>query len=322
MSSAITKHQEVASALAPRSFDDVLRFAEMLAKSDMVPKDYKGKPGNIMAAVQMGAELGLAPMQSLQNIAVINGRPGVWGDALLALVQAHPECEDVIEEKPTSTTPAVCTVKRRGRSPVTQTFSVEDAKRARLWGKQGPWTEYPQRMLQLRARAFALRDSFADVLRGIGMAEELQDIPAKASGRVSVIDRGSTPDTAADARNEASPALPPHNPETGEVIDAEIDPFDYVITFGKNQGKALRELANNQLHWYAEEFKPRNDEGEKVKRYARMVIDARKLERELERAAEAKKASTDANEDWGMGAPDEPGREDDEADDPAHEHES
>src|SRR5690606_6210149 len=59
--------------------------------------------------------------------------------------------------------------------PIKATFSVADAKKAGLWGKQGPWQQYPKRMLSMRARAFALRDGFADVLRGLGIAEEVQD---------------------------------------------------------------------------------------------------------------------------------------------------
>ena len=59
--------------------------------------------------------------------------------------------------------------------PTTRTFSQEDAKRANLWGKAGPWTAYPKRMLQMRARSFALRDSFPDALKGVGISEEVRD---------------------------------------------------------------------------------------------------------------------------------------------------
>jgi hypothetical protein len=62
-------------------------------------------------------------------------------------------------------------------------FSVADAKRAGLWGKSGPWTQYPRRMLQLRARGFALRDAFPDVLKGLVTAEEAQDYPATEAAK-------------------------------------------------------------------------------------------------------------------------------------------
>lgn len=166
--------------LRPRSIGEAMELAKMLAASDMVPKDYKGKAGNIIAAVQMGAELGLAPMQSLQNIAVINGRPSVWGDALLALCQAHPDFEWIQEsvEGDGDGKTAVCKIKRRGnQKPTVGEFSVAQAKKANLWGKQGPWSQYPDRMLQMRARGFACRDAFADALRGLHSAEEVRDIP-------------------------------------------------------------------------------------------------------------------------------------------------
>jgi hypothetical protein len=121
-------------------------------------------------------------MQALQNIAVINGKPSVYGDAAMALVQASPVCEDIEEYFDGEGTPnpvAVCVAKRKGRKPVVAKFSVEDAKRAGLWGKQGPWQAYPKRMMQMRARGFALRDAFPDVLKGLITAEEAQDDPTE-----------------------------------------------------------------------------------------------------------------------------------------------
>jgi hypothetical protein len=139
-----------------------------------------------MVCVQWGYEIGLAPMQALQNIAVINGKPSVYGDAAMALVQASAVCEDVQEYFEGEGTPnpiAVCVAKRRGRKEVVAKFSVEDAKRAGLWGKQGPWQAYPKRMMQMRARGFALRDAFPDVLKGLITAEEAQDYPDEAKPR-------------------------------------------------------------------------------------------------------------------------------------------
>jgi len=162
-------------SLAPQSLDEALRFAEMLSKSSIVPKDFNGNPGNILVAIQWGMELGLQPMQAMQNIAVINGRPALWGDAVIALVRSSPLCEYVYETIDGDV--ATCRVKRRGEEEQVRTFSLADAKAAGLIGKQGPWTQYPKRMLQLRARAFALRDVFPDVLRGMPVAEEVMDMP-------------------------------------------------------------------------------------------------------------------------------------------------
>lgn len=178
---AITKAQapSMTMVLRPQTFDQLAQFATMAAKSSMVPPSFKGRPEDIMLAVQMGSELNLAPMQALQNIAVINGRPSLWGDAVLALIKAHPayvSCEEVITGDGDTRT-ATCKIVRNGEPPVIRAFSVADAKTAQLWGKNGPWVTYPLRMLQMRARSFAARDAFPDALRGLIAAEEAQDIP-------------------------------------------------------------------------------------------------------------------------------------------------
>ena len=176
MSTEITTQKQHFS-LAPKDLDEAMRFADMLAGSSIVPKDYIGKPGNCLVAIQWGMELGLQPMQAMQSIAVINGRPSLWGDAMLALVKAHPAFEWIKEECDGNV--ATCTIKRRGEPEVVQSFSLEEAKRAGLTGKSGPWAQYPKRMLQMRARGFALRDAFPDALRGVVSAEEARDTPTE-----------------------------------------------------------------------------------------------------------------------------------------------
>jgi hypothetical protein len=163
--------------LSPRNFEQALTFSDYLADSDMVPKDFKGRPGNCLIAIQWGAELGLKPLQAMQNLAIINGRPSLWGDAVIALARSSPLCEFILESDDGHT--ATCRVKRRGEPEQSRTFSMDDAKTAGLQGKAGPWTQYPKRMRQMRARAFALRDVFPDVLRGLPVAEEMMDMPTE-----------------------------------------------------------------------------------------------------------------------------------------------
>ena len=164
-------------SLTPTNLDEAMKYAEMMAKSSIIPKSYQGKAGDILVAVQMGAELGLKPIQSLQNIAVINGKPSIFGDACIALIQSHPEFEDIEEffDGEGDKLTAICVLKRKGKTPQRSTFSVEDAKKAGLWNKPGPWVQYPKRMLQMRARGFALRNGFADALLGLILVEEAQD---------------------------------------------------------------------------------------------------------------------------------------------------
>lgn len=196
-------------SIAPANMGELYKFAELMADSDLVPKDYKGKPGNVMVAIQMGGELGLSPMQSVQNIAVVNGRPTLWGDGLLAVCQAHPSFVDIIETDDGAT--ATCVVKRANRTDVVATFSMEDAKRAGLAGKQGPWSQYPARMRAMRARGFALRNAFADALRGMISAEEARDIPKEVRAEVVSSKPVEEPKPAAQERKSTPPpsAEPP-----------------------------------------------------------------------------------------------------------------
>lgn len=167
--------------LAPRTLTEAMQFADLLAKSTMIPKDYQGQPGNILVAVQWGAEINLKPLQAMQNISVINGRPGLWGDAMLALVRADPRCEWFHEAVGTDGVAVVRTKRRGDPHEHTRTFSDADAKQAGLANKAGPWTQSPKRMKQLRARAFLIRDVYTDVIRGMPMVEELWDHPPEAA---------------------------------------------------------------------------------------------------------------------------------------------
>lgn len=203
-------------ALQPSSLTEAMQMAEMLSSSEMVPKHYQSKPQDTLVAMMMGSELGLNPIQSLQNIAVINGKPAIYGDALLALVQNNPKFGGHEESFDDNTMTATCTVWRRGDTKQhTVTFSQADAAKAGLWDKGGPWRQYPKRMLMWRARGYALRDKFADVLGGLITVEEAHDIPAE---------RDVTPQPAPAAQIE-------HYPE--ELFQKNLPGWDRMIRDGK-----------------------------------------------------------------------------------------
>lgn len=167
------------SLLSPSNFEHAYRIAKMMSTTQLIPKAFQDKPADILVAFEFGRTLGLGQLQAIQNIAVINGKPSLYGDAVLAVCSGHRDFENIEEKQILDTEKNVigysCSVKRKGRAPVVQTFTIADAKLASLWGKQGPWRQYPNRMLQMRARGFALRDCFADALGGMQMAEEVHD---------------------------------------------------------------------------------------------------------------------------------------------------
>ena len=181
-----TSAAETASTKAPiqfgshgvqlQSIDEAFRFARAVVASGWAPKGME-KPESVMIAIQFGMEIGLTPM------AVINGRPAIYGDAALALVRSSGQLvsykEQEVGEPGKDTHGFTVTVQRKGFDPASETFTVGDAKAAKLWGKAGPWTDYPKRMCKFRARGFLLRDQFGDILKGLRTAEEARDLPSE-----------------------------------------------------------------------------------------------------------------------------------------------
>lgn len=205
MTTDVSTRSSVSVMLQLNTLPELQEFCTVLSKTDMVPKAYKDKPGDILVAMLHGQEVGLPHLQALQSIAVVNGIPSIFGDAALAMVRASGKLEDfdewievdgkrqegpfpilkwASEEKDIV---AFCRSKRSGmsRERIT-TFSVDDAKRAKLWEKKGhngfetPWCTVPQRMLMWRARGWNLRDQFGDVLKGLSIYEEAMDIDTTA----------------------------------------------------------------------------------------------------------------------------------------------
>lgn len=272
--------QRASTGLALATFDDAFRFAKMVSQSEFAPKDFRGKAESCLLAIQHGSEVGLSPMQSLQSIAVINGRPTIWGDAALALVQSSPVCEYVREytEGEGDNLTAVCEAKRRGYpAPTVVRFSVADAKKAGLWGKSGPWSAYSTRMLQVRARGFALRNAFADALRGLITAEEAQDYPSSTESRPAAVERAHAPATAVVIAQ--APAQSPALSATEEVMQrcrlkvnqakstAELERFRSITEarlksgeYTPAQADELFNLIDHKLDWLTSEPEDKGQE--------------------------------------------------------------
>lgn len=182
----------------PNTPEGVFRLAQLTVKSGMAPKQWPTHAEGVFMCLATGFELGLNYTQTINGIMIVNGRPKVWGDVALALCWRHASCVSIREWIDKDTAYCEC-VRKGNQEPIARKFTVDDAKKAGLWGKSGPWSQYPNRMLQMRARAFALRDAFADALNGMGIAEEALDtemfvadgqanVPSKAEVAQSKID--------------------------------------------------------------------------------------------------------------------------------------
>jgi len=175
--------------LTPRNMAEAMQFAETMAVSAFCPKAFQHKPADIVVAVQWASEVGLAPLAAMQNMAVINGKPSLYGDGMMALITGHPEYFGHKEWREGDE--AFCTIIRMRfgeKVETTRSFSMADAKLAGLISK-GPWRAYPKRMLQMRARGFAARDAFPDALSGVIIKEEAQDYPTASDKPIDITDQ-------------------------------------------------------------------------------------------------------------------------------------
>lgn len=280
--------------LAPQNMNEAMEFSKMIASSGLVPQQYKNKPQDVLVAVQWGYELGLQPLQALQNIAVINGKPSVYGDAALALVKNDSRCAGVHEyiDGDGDNRIAYCTAKRRYGDDIeetTRTFSVDDAKRAGLWGRKGPWTQYPDRMLMMRARGFTLRDAFPDALKGVITAEEAQDYPSKGKSTQTAIQEA--PANPLDQLPKPEPKPGPEAKQEPEVVEV-VDDYGEVVEKPKNIAQQkIAEIKKNLrdskpkvyklYHWNgdeAKEFKTLPEWADGFKNLMAKMADSKKFD--------------------------------------------
>ena len=205
------------AGIIPTTVEEVFRIAKAVSQSGMAPRGMD-KPEQLTVAIMHGLEVGLPPMMAIQKISVINGRPTIWGDAVPALLLSKGfKLHEVVEIGPSGMC-AECTVTRPDGERTTRAFSEADAKQAGLWKKAGTWTQYPQRMLAMRARAFAARDGAADALSGLYVAEEMQDV-------VDITPRKSSAQAKRDGTNET------FNEIIADIRAADsLEALDQVIT--------------------------------------------------------------------------------------------
>jgi hypothetical protein len=224
-----------------RDIDSFWRFSNMVIKAGTAPKSLN-TPEKVMVALQMGAEVGLTPMQSLKNIAVINGSGAMWGDALVALVRRSPLCEYIHDEwtGDNETRTAICTAKRKDDpKECVREFGYKDAKKAGLVGRD-TYKAYPDRMFQCRARAWAIRDLFPDLLMGLEVAEELQDLEYTQAAQIESGDDAplDSLDDAAELISQDAEKVPAPS-EVPCDDTGKISPEDEAKVFGKGEQQAL-----------------------------------------------------------------------------------
>jgi hypothetical protein len=213
-------------AIMPETFGDVTRMAKLVVMAGMFKNTNQDEAhAQATMAIMQGLECGIPPMQAIQNIAIINGRPCIWGSLVPALIWKNGHKIKEWSEGEDNTEVAYCEITRGDNDEVIKrSFSAKDAEKAGLLKKSGPWTQYRSRMLQMRARGFCANDAVPDVLRGMYLAEEAQDFaPMREQDRVQA----------------PEPPAPPAPPEPPVAIEAQSEPEFNVADFMGNLEEQL-----------------------------------------------------------------------------------
>lgn len=242
---ALSNQRGGVPAVNIKSLDDVAQVADIILAAGWGGQARKIE--EVMAKILKGAELGLGAFESQNSIALISGKPCVFGDAMLAVCMASGLLEDIKEElvkTEDGTIEAICTVKRKNlKSATIRKFSTKDAKLAGLLDKPGPWRQNPKRMLGMRARAFALRDAFPDVLCGIHGVEEMDG--------AEMLDGETAP----------TPELAPPAPRRNQRKAAAPKPVDLEEVGPGPLPEDVDPLPENEAPWDDENAVPPADDG-------------------------------------------------------------
>jgi hypothetical protein len=159
----------IAEPSAMSDWQVICEQSQMLLKSGFLPQSIKS-PEQALAIILQGRELGIGPMAALNNISIIQGKPTVSPQLMLAMANSTREVEDV--QITSSEQGATVTIKRKGRKAHTTTFGPKDAKAMGLDGKDN-YKKQPATMYQWRAVAANLRVTFADVILGLYTPDEM-----------------------------------------------------------------------------------------------------------------------------------------------------
>lgn len=190
-----------ALAVIPRSLPEVQSMAEVLAKSNLLPDALKGKVPDVVVQILAGQELGLSPMASIRGVHVVQGKPILAADTMVALVLGSGVCDyfSCVEETADRVT---YETKRKG-SPIPQrfTWSDDDTKAAGLQAKDN-WRMHKRQMRRARCKAVLARDVYPDVLAGCYDADSEEiAVPRSAPAPMADVIDAEFTDSAAPAED-------------------------------------------------------------------------------------------------------------------------
>lgn len=221
-----------ANAAHALSLSDQWKFAETVANSSMVPKAYRGDPGGVLIAVNLGQQMGLSPAESMYRIHVIEGKPSASAELIASNVRraGHKIRIHATNES------ATVRITRADEPdyPSEVTWTIEDAKRAELTGKDN-WRKYPRSMLRARAISECAREACPEALYGVTYVEGevvesvTHDVITATAARESAADALAPPqqDAAAESADSGGGITDAQHRKLGVLFrEAEITDAD------------------------------------------------------------------------------------------------
>lgn len=212
-------------AIYQASVPDRMRYAEALSGSSLLPRDYVGKPANVLLAIEYGAALGIPPMTAIQGVHVIQGRPTASAGLIGALVRKAGHRLRVTGDDRR----AECVIVRADDPDFEfrSVWTIERAQQAKLTGKD-TWKAFPAAMLKARAITECARDACPEALAGVQYtAEELGADTATAAHDVVVERLDATPS------DDSFYTDPGAEPDRGEAVGSAPDIADAEVVDDK-----------------------------------------------------------------------------------------
>jgi hypothetical protein len=171
---AIAVRESAPPVIVPRNLAEMIDIAERIAKSNLLPEALRGKVPEVLMQIMAGQELGLYSMASLRSFNIIQGKPVMSADAMVAVVLGSGKAEYFRRVGEGTSKTVTYATKRRGEPEQKCTWTIEMAKEASLHQKDN-WRGYPRAMLASRAKSELARDVYPDVLAGCYTPDEIGD---------------------------------------------------------------------------------------------------------------------------------------------------
>ena len=176
----------VSSATSMNRFeymDQAYKIACIMAKSDIVPAHYRGRPENAFIAVQTAYRMNLDPMMIMQNTFVVSGKLGMNSSFAISLANSSGLFEGGIryriEGSDNSLKVTAYTNLKKTGEEISYTIGMKEAT-AENWTKNPKYRTLPELMLRYRAATLLIRTHAPEVLNGMHMVEEIEDVRAAA----------------------------------------------------------------------------------------------------------------------------------------------